>query len=112
LNNSSLNVYNFSIQAYISSAIIENGLFVRLKQDGDSYRYGGISRKLKKVFNDRGIPPSRRTKIPIICDNDGIVWVPGLSVRDGAVDKKDNLCVTFYFSLSQSENELYPAIFP
>ena len=40
-----------------------------------------MTRKLKKVFNDLDIPPSIRGRIPIICDAKGIVWVPGLGVR-------------------------------
>ena len=36
------------------------------------------------MFNDRDIPPSRRAYIPIIEDNSGIVFVPGLPRRDGA----------------------------
>jgi hypothetical protein len=41
--------------------------------------------KLKKVFNDKDIPPSQRDMIPIVCDASGIVWVPGLGVRDDGV---------------------------
>jgi tRNA(Ile)-lysidine synthase len=78
----SSNIYNFSIHANLSSAIIKGGLFVRTRLPGDSYRYGGITHKLKKVFNDRNIPSDERDTIPIICDDDGIVWVPGLGVRD------------------------------
>ncbi|MBR2931044.1 MAG: tRNA lysidine(34) synthetase TilS [Clostridia bacterium] len=75
------NVYNFSIQADLSSAIIDGELRVRFRKDGDAYYYGGMTRKLKKVFNDLDIPPSIRGRIPIICDAKGIVWVPGLGVR-------------------------------
>ncbi len=78
----SSNVYNFSIHADLSSAIINNGIFVRSKQDGDSYRYGGITHKLKKLFNDCKIPPSLRDRIPVFCDDSGILWVPGFGVRD------------------------------
>ncbi len=81
----SRNVYKFSIHADLSSAIINGSLYVRFREDGDSYRYGGITHKLKKVFNDKDIPPSVRDRIPIVCDADGIVWVPGLGVRDDGV---------------------------
>ncbi len=78
----SSNVYNFSIHADLSSAIINNGIFVRSRQDGDSYRYGGITHKLKKLFNDSKIPPSLRDRVPVFCDESGILWVPGFGVRD------------------------------
>ena len=78
----SSNVYKFSIQADLSSAIILGRLYVRSKEDGDSYFYGGITHKLKKLFNDRKIPPEKRSAIPVVCDEKGIVWVPGFGVRD------------------------------
>ncbi|MBR2343374.1 MAG: tRNA lysidine(34) synthetase TilS [Clostridia bacterium] len=83
----SSNVYNFSIQTTISSDIIDNGFCVRFKRDGDAYRYGNMTHKLKKVFNDKGIHPSKRDRVPVFEDRDGIVYVPGLPLRDGAVGK-------------------------
>ncbi len=77
------NIYKISIQAQIPSDIIDNGLSVRTKKDGDSYAYGGITRKLKKLFNDRKIPPSMRQYVPVVVDDAGIIWVPGFKVRDG-----------------------------
>ncbi len=110
-DDSSSNVYKFSIQADMSSAIIVGGLYVRLKQDGDSYFYGGMTRKLKKVFNDRGIPPSVRARIPVICDDKGVVWVPGLPVRDDGAPRGLSSTKKITFSvISQSpEEELFAA---
>ena len=108
----SSNVYNFSIHADIASAIINNGLILRLKQDGDSYKYSGITHKLKKVFNDRNIPPHQRSRIAFVCDKDGIVWVPGLSVRDDALPyKNDSVRITFCYSLpTVDEIEMFTAL--
>ena len=41
-----------------------------------------MTHKLKKLFNDRKIPHSDRLRIPIICDNAGVLWVPGFNVRE------------------------------
>jgi tRNA(Ile)-lysidine synthase len=82
VNKTFLKVYKKSIQADLSSAIICGRLFIRPKRDGDSVFYGGITRKLKKLFNDRKIPISKRSLIPILCDDKGVVWVPGFGVRD------------------------------
>ena len=76
------NVYKFAIQADLSSAIIEGELYIRSKREGDSYFYGGMTRKLKKLFVDRKIPRGDRERIPVLCDNRGIVWVAGFGVRD------------------------------
>lgn len=83
------NVYKIAIQQRIDFDIIDGGIFVREKRDGDSYRYGGMTHKLKKIFNDKGIKPSERKKIPIICDNSGILWVPGFPVRDKGTENSN-----------------------
>lgn len=111
--NSSLNVYNFSIHALISSDIINNGLFLRFKSDGDAYVYHGMTHKLKKVFNDRNIPPSEREYIPIVCDANGIVVVPGMSERDGTKSEfsSKNTPITFAFSeVKDDETEVFTAL--
>ena len=110
---SSLNVYNFSIQAKLSSDIIDDGLILRFKKDGDLYRYSGVTHKLKKVFNDRNILPIERNLIPILCDSRGIVFVPGLSERDEAKSdiSSKNISVTFvYTAPKENETELYTAL--
>ena len=97
------NVYKIAIQQCIESDIIVGELFVREKRDGDAYRYGGMTHKLKKIFNDRGISPARRFEIPVICDDYGILWVPGFSVRDGgSIEKCDK---KFYVALADKFGE-------
>lgn len=113
IDKTSLNVYNFSIQATISSAIIDNGLILRFKADGDAYRYSGMTHKLKKVFNDRNIPPTQRSRIPVICDGEGIVLLPGMSERDGAKSdiSTENIPITFAYGIpSDGEVELFTAL--
>lgn len=79
------NVYKISIQASFDFDIIHSGLYVRSKKDGDAYRAGGMTRKLKKLFNDKEVPPSQRCNVPVICDGAGILWIPGYKARDGSV---------------------------
>lgn len=79
---SSLNVYSFSIQRKISSAIIESGIFIRNKKDGDTIFYGGMTRKLKKLFSDRKLPSYVKERIPVFCDGIGVLWVPGYGSRE------------------------------
>ena len=92
----SSNVYKFSIQVQINSAIIIGELRLRTKRDGDSYFYGGMTRKLKKLFNDKGIPPEERAMIPVIADDKGIVWVPGFGVRYDSSEKQNGKWITVY----------------
>lgn len=84
-----LNVHKNSIQVDISSAIIDGRLFIRPKKEGDSVFYGGMTHKLKKLFNDRKIPRSLRPLIPVLCDEKGVVWVPGFGVRDDGLTREE-----------------------
>lgn len=81
-DNSSLNIYKKSIQANLRSAIINGRLYFRPKKDGDTIYYGGMTHKIKKLYNDRKIPKSLRDRIPLLCDESGVLWVPGFGVRD------------------------------
>ena len=112
VDKSSLNVYKFSIHTSISSDIIDNGVNLRTKIDGDAYKYAGITHKLKKVFNDRDIPSFEREYIPVITDNsDGILWVPGLPVRDGANVGENLIPITVcYKEKSNGEVEMFTAL--
>lgn len=94
--NYSSNVYKFSIQANLQSVIIKGNLTVRNKSDGDAYFYGGMTRKVKKLFCDKKIPLSKRETIPIITDEKGIIWIPGFGVRDDSPTEKTNKWVTIY----------------
>ncbi len=81
------NVYKISIQADISSAIIEDAMFLRFRKEGDAYAYGGMTHRLKRLFSDRHYTAACRRALPILCDASGIIWVPGFGVRsDGAKD--------------------------
>ena len=92
----SSNVYKFSIQANISSAIIFGRLRVRTRRDGDSYFYGSMTRRLKKLFNDRKMSEEERNTTPVIVDDKGIVWVAGFGVRDDSPKEKKQKWITIY----------------
>jgi len=83
------NVYNlFKIKA-VSSGTINGILYARPRKNGDSYRFGGMTRKVAKLLSESGMTISEREKLPIICDNSGILWIPGFGVRDGASAKEN-----------------------
>ena len=81
----SSNVYKISIQAKLSSVIIDGEMRLRSRRDGDTVFYGGHHHKLKKIMCDKKVPRSVRELIPVLCDDRGVVWVPGLPPRDDGV---------------------------
>ena len=69
---------------------IKNTLYVRNREDGDRIVIGGHHRRLKKLLCDAGVPQKKRDRLPVVCDGEGVVWVPGFPVRDGAAAEEGN----------------------
>lgn len=102
------NVYKISISAAIPSDIINDGLMLRGKRDGDCYTYGGSTRKLKKLFNDRNIPTDMRGLVPVILDKNGIVWVAGFGVRgEGELERQTYIAIAEPLSVNSALKKLY-----
>ncbi len=82
-----LKVHNLSTAPYIIlkdiSAIMESGLYWRPRRAGDRILMGGMHREVRKLYREAGLSLSMRANLPLLCDRDGIVWVPLAGVRDG-----------------------------
>ena len=62
-------------------------VFIRSRQSGDAIRLSGGTKSIKKLFIDRKIPASQRDQIPILCDDAGILGIPGIGVNLDRVAK-------------------------
>ena len=71
-------------------------LYLREREEGDAYRYGGMTHKVKKMFSDRKIPIEERKKRLLLCDDLGILWIPGFSPREPR-EKKTNTIYAYFF---------------
>ena len=99
------NVYKIAIQKAIPFDIIKGSLYLRSRQFGDSYRYGGATHKVKKLFVDRKIPQELRLDVPLFLDELGIVWIPGYSHREGETLTERKLFVTLLEPIEADANE-------
>ena len=79
--------YKIDIETAISSDIINGELYVRTRQAGDAYFFRGHTHSLKKLLNERRVPPELRPHLPILCDDEGILWVPFCPVREKRSEK-------------------------
>ena len=64
-------------------------LHVRRRLPGDTFYPLGApgSRKLKKILIDLKVPAEKRERLPLICDEKGILWIAGLRRSErGKVD--------------------------
>ena len=83
-----INIYKKSIHFEINSATINGTLRLRPRIEGDRIFMGGMHKSLKKLMCDKKIPQPERTRIPLLVDDDGVVAVPYVGVRDSANPKK------------------------
>lgn len=84
------NIYKLFTHVCVQSDKINGRLFIRGRLPGDKIRFGGMSRDVRKLFSERAVPPDERTAYPIVCDDDGVVWIPNIALRDGAEIKEKN----------------------
>ena len=67
---------------YLARDALEPPLALRPRQTGDEItlpRRGG-TKSLKKLFIDRKIPAHLRPLVPVLCDDAGVLGVPGIGV--------------------------------
>lgn len=74
--------YKNSILLYLDSDKICGGLKARQRMAGDKIVQNGMSKSVKKLLCDKKIPLDVRSKLPVICDDCGIVAIPFIGVCD------------------------------
>lgn len=77
---------------------------IRPRQTGDKIRLSGGSKSLKKLFIDRKIPAADRERIPVVCDETGILGVYSIGVN---LERAAQIlpAVTIRFERIQGETE-------
>ena len=83
-----------AISEIISFDNIKGSLRVRNRITGDKICIRGINRSLKKLFIDNKIPKEYRDIIPIIFDDEGIIYVPFIGISEVSA-------LAFYLSLCE-----------
>ena len=80
-------------------------LILRARQTGDTLRLPGGSRSLKKLLIDRKVPASQREKIPVLCDDLGILGVYSIGVNlDRAAESLPAVTVRFEKLQGEKQN--------
>jgi len=64
--------------------LIQGTLRVRYREAGDRFKPFGMkeSKKLKRFMIDEKIPEAKRHKIPLVCDENRIIWVYGYRMSE------------------------------
>ena len=90
---SGANIYKKFIYMTIGFDKIKGSIAARNRLPGDKLTLRGVDRKLKKLLCDEKIPD--RDRLPVFCDDDGVLFVPGVGARDGAA-AKDGLTIAVW----------------
>lgn len=58
-----------------------------------------MTRRVKKLMIDRKMTAEEKRLLPLLCDDSGILWMPGLPLRDGVEAKNgegETIHLTFF----------------
>ncbi len=80
-------VHNLATERYIiidegSDIMLGQGCW-RCRQEGDAMVRHGVRRRVRRLLREAGIPPALRDALPLLCDREGVLWVPFVGARDG-----------------------------
>jgi len=81
--NISQKVNDLLLDNLIDCDTIYGNLVLRTREEGDkiTLRKRNVTKTLKKLFIEENIPKEEREKIPVIADDNGVVWVFGFGVN-------------------------------
>ena len=84
------NIYKLFTQVYLKSDKISGNLSVRCRRNGDKIRICGMSKDVRKLFSERKLKLDERASYPVVCDDEGIVFIPKVAIRDEAELKNND----------------------
>ena len=91
------NIYKHSTRIELSSAMIKGRLCVRCRRAGDRILCGGKHKVVRKLSSMAVFSPAVRARMPLLCDDEGVLAMPFGPVRDGA-GKNPDLALQVFFN--------------
>ena len=86
---------------------IKGNLFARTRKEGDALRIDGMTKSVKKLFQEAKVPMEKRNGLPFVCDDEGIVWIPYVGLCDRVRQSDRNEIFTMHLTFnnnSETEN--------
>jgi tRNA(Ile)-lysidine synthetase-like protein len=77
------NVYKNEIRMYLVSDKIVGKLTARNRRAKDAILFHGMHKDVRRLMSEKKLPLAWRDRLPILCDDEGVLAVPGIAVRDG-----------------------------
>lgn len=82
------NIYKLSIFDKINFDKIKCDVYARARRSGDAYRARSVTKTVRRMMSEKKIPLEKRDMLPVICDSEGVIWVPGFPVADRVYPEK------------------------
>lgn len=98
----SKNIYKMSTHTIMKKSALTDTI-IRSRNAGDVFVFSNMTKKVKKMLNEAKIPLQKRDILPLICDQEGIIWIPGFPVRDDAKPDDTDLKAYIYFLTQENE---------
>lgn len=78
------NVHNLFSNTALDYDTIQGNLYLRCRREGDTIHPAGrgVGKSIKKLMNECHIPAYLRDSYPLLCDDLGVVMVPGYAVDE------------------------------
>lgn len=74
------NVYKKDVKFACDYDKLCGNIVMRQRKPGDAFHpVGGVGKTLKKYFNENAVPVEQRARVPILCDEQGVVLITGYS---------------------------------
>ena len=92
--------YRYEAHISLPSAAIRGKLYARPRREGDKLLQGGMHKAVRRLQGLSALPPDVRARMPLLCDDNGVLAVPFCPSRDGIGEKsvKKDICVHLYFN--------------
>ncbi len=76
---------------------IVGSLKIRTRSEGDKFSlyHRKVTKSLKKLFNELSVPVEERDRIPVLCDDIGVVWVYSLGTDSRCRINEDSCNIIF-----------------
>ena len=86
-----------------TNLFVENieDLYIRYRSAGDKIKSAGHTKKIKELFIHNKIPAETRALLPLVCDSEEILYVPGVALADKCINDKRNTRITIYLKTAQ-----------
>lgn len=73
-----------SFRATLDAEAVKGQLLIRNVRPGDRFQSLGLrgTKKIADILTDRKIPAIFKDEVPVVCDKQGIIWIPGFTIAE------------------------------